>query len=379
MAKDRKSAEKPTYDVCIDAGHGATYFKEDGKTKVTDYGANYEGFNERDFGRKMEAEIRRISAPYEKYGLKFHYTSDKIDGKVFENKKESLAIRYQLAKNVGAEEFISMHFDSRGGNNKGMRTHYYDAGDMSLAQSVSRALSRAHQSVTNKGLHQDNFAVIKGCGKINGVLIEFGDSNEDALRTPKLRENVARSIVLSSVERAVAAGVPIPSEKVAALKQQCTEAMTCSLGKVEPSNALIAEHKQKPAKIVPEAGHVAHVSAEKPTLSRQEMQKLVQKAFPKLEGLTVDDKGNIYTKDSKGAAIATFTDNDTLFIKKELQKTLSGGKASIDIKDIKHTDVKLASLENAIQSLQLQNVDAAKSSSPLALSKPQARSVMQPA
>lgn len=116
---------------------------------------------------------KQLAAKLQKAGSRVYLTRNS-------DKYVSLSARPQLAEQVHATIFISIHFNSSATANtaSGITTYYYHKKDGSLTLAQSIASKFNHQSLDNRGVEFGDFLVIRN-NTLPAVLLELGYINNN--------------------------------------------------------------------------------------------------------------------------------------------------------------------------------------------------------
>ncbi len=172
---------------------------------VVDAGHNYEGY---DKGARLEDDsiieevitwqiADKLKDNLENLGFEVYMTRKRLKSSIGnESVIESLRSRVEMAHDVDADLFISVHCNIGGGT--GVETYCYDlqGSGAKLSKEITKAISKA-TGLYNRGAKESNFYVIKNTA-MTAVLIETGfiDNEEDAkiLTSDKKQEDMAKAI-----------------------------------------------------------------------------------------------------------------------------------------------------------------------------------------
>ncbi len=165
------SAYQPNKTIVIDPGHNYS---------GVDTGATGNGLREQDITWYISEKVKPL---LEAHGFNVVMTRNSIyDNCSTESTSASLAYRYNLANNIGASLFVSIHCNAGGSN--GTETYcYYNSGEgRKLAQKIQNYIIGSVGTV-NRGVKEAGFAVIRHT-TMPAVLVEtaFIDSADDAAK-----------------------------------------------------------------------------------------------------------------------------------------------------------------------------------------------------
>ncbi len=166
---------------------GSQNAENNGRTVVIDPGHNYSGVDTGATGNGIREQditfyIAEKVKPYlEERGFNVVMTRDSLyDNCSTESTSASLAYRYNLANDIGADLFVSIHCNAGGGT--GTETYYYygNSEGKRLASYVQNNITNAVGTV-DRGVKEAGFAVIKNTS-MTAILIEtaFIDTAADA-------------------------------------------------------------------------------------------------------------------------------------------------------------------------------------------------------
>ena len=199
--KPEQVEEEPEEDEIIE------YIEEEIEVKkiVVDAGHNYDGF---DTGARLEDDsiieevitwqiADKLKDCLEDLGFEVYMTRKRLESSIGnESVIESLKARVEMAHDVDADLFISVHCNIGGGT--GVETYCYDlqGSGAKLSKEITKAVSKA-TGLYNRGAKESNFYVIKNTA-MTAVLIETGfiDNEEDAkiLTSDKKQMDMAKAI-----------------------------------------------------------------------------------------------------------------------------------------------------------------------------------------
>lgn len=203
--KDDKNPEEETKEP--EKEEIIEYIEEEIEVKkiVVDAGHNYDGF---DTGARTEDEsiveeiitwqiADKLKDCLEDLGFEVYMTRKRLKSSIGnESVIESLKARVDMAHDVDADLFISIHCNIGGGT--GVETYCYDlqGSGAKLSKEITKAISKA-TGLYNRGAKESNFYVIKNTA-MTAVLIETGfiDNEDDAkiLTSDKKQKEIAEAI-----------------------------------------------------------------------------------------------------------------------------------------------------------------------------------------
>ncbi len=183
------------------------YIEEEIEVKkiVVDAGHNFDGF---DKGARLEDDsiieevitwqiADKLKDCLEDLGFEVYMTRKNLKSSIGnESVIESLRARVEMAHDVDADLFISVHCNVGGGT--GVETYCYDlqGSGAKLSKEITKSISKA-TGLYNRGPKESNFYVIKNTA-MTAVLIETGfiDNEEDAkiLTSDKKQKDMAKAI-----------------------------------------------------------------------------------------------------------------------------------------------------------------------------------------
>ncbi len=208
LLEDKKNEENPENEKKEpEEEEIIQYIEEEIEVKkiVVDAGHNFDGF---DKGARLEDDsiieevitwqiADKLKDSLEEYGFEVYMTRKNLTSSIGnESVIESLKARVEMAHEVDADLFISVHCNIGGGT--GVETYCYDlqGSGAKLSKEITKAISKA-TGLYNRGAKESNFYVIKNTA-MTAVLIETGfiDNEEDAkiLTSDKKQKDMAKAI-----------------------------------------------------------------------------------------------------------------------------------------------------------------------------------------
>ncbi|MNI76715.1 N-acetylmuramoyl-L-alanine amidase LytC precursor [compost metagenome] len=114
-----------------------------------------------------------------------------------DSQKPSLSSRAQLSQTIGADAFVSVHFNSSPKNVSGTLTFFYsESGDLPLARAIEHRLGDGIGLKSN-GLSFGNYHILRE-NTIPAALVELGfltsARDESIVRTSSYQKKAARAI-----------------------------------------------------------------------------------------------------------------------------------------------------------------------------------------
>ena len=194
---------RPSFIVVLDAGHGGI---DPGAISSPATGS----LREADLNEQL---TRILGGLLEEYGLTVIYTRDVIEplsSPSQEAKQKNLHDRVNVANNIGADLFLSIHHNAfENKSAKGTETYYSTNNQNSEVVEKSKALAKqivnkiASLGFDNRGAKDSNFVVVKYT-TMPAVLIEVGfmTNDEEVLRLakPEIQRSIAQTIATTVIE-----------------------------------------------------------------------------------------------------------------------------------------------------------------------------------
>ncbi|HIV86167.1 MAG TPA: N-acetylmuramoyl-L-alanine amidase [Candidatus Monoglobus merdigallinarum] len=174
-----------------------------GRTIVIDPGHNYSGVDTGAVGNGLREQditwyiAERVKPLLEARGFNVVMTRNSIyDNCSTESTSASLAYRYNLANNIGADLFVSIHCNAGGGTGTETYCYYGNSDGRRLASYIQNHIT-SNLGLNNRGVKEAGFAVIRHTS-MTAVLVEtaFIDSASDA---SKLGDSASQQLFAQAI------------------------------------------------------------------------------------------------------------------------------------------------------------------------------------
>lgn len=197
MGKEAEMKASDEFTVVLDPGHGGN---DGGATGVN-------GTKEKEITLQTTEQIQQL---LKKHGV--NVVSTRTGDKYVE-----LSDRVQMAKELEADLFISIHYDGfETADVNGMTSYYYHEEDAAIARAFHTLMTAKEPAIKDRGVLEGNYYVLRE-NAVPSILLELGyitnTTDEARMNTEEFRQKVAESIAEVAVDLKEAAEGTTPTDK----------------------------------------------------------------------------------------------------------------------------------------------------------------------